>query len=545
MDELVGQIIAGRFRIKRLIGKGGMGTVYEARHLALPRTYAIKILRRELAKDEGFIERFRREAIAMSRVEHPNVIYITDYGKTAQGDVYLVMEYLEGIGLDEILQAERRIPPSRAISIVAQIADALDVAHQVNVIHRDLKPENILMTEYRGRQDYVKLLDFGIAKVQTPEFDGAPLTIQGEVFGTAEYMSPEQALGKHVDGRSDIYALGCLAYELLTGDPPFLGVSVEVLRAHVYEEPAPPSTRLRKVRLMPALDALVLRCLAKKPEKRYQSCADLRHDLMRVRALLFSGANDQAERSRITGRLAAMEDREAMVQGWRRLGGRIPEMFLPGSVEPTLSEVSLASTRPPKEPVGDPEKLRSDLWEVLRKLAISLDKAAVAPQDVSELIERLLVVEEREATLTGSMAITEQNFDRVRFEYGQLERRLRQAILYLNMDRAELQGRFANDPASALSAHDAIRDLNFQIDALNKRCKEVDEERDVQIQELAQEVKRIHGEQRRLEQEAADIYQALMGHVEQLRSECATTPGPDALYRKLDRIKKSLELARA
>ena len=183
--DFVGTVIGGRFEIVRLLGQGGMGAVYEARHKTLPRRFAIKILRPELAASRDFVERFRREAVASARIEHPNVIYITDFGSMNDGSLYLVMEFLEGEGLDEILGRAGRLSLARAIPILAQVADALDAAHAVDVVHRDLKPENILLSEVRGHKDMVKIFDFGIARVRTPEFSDT-LTVRGQVFGTAE-----------------------------------------------------------------------------------------------------------------------------------------------------------------------------------------------------------------------------------------------------------------------------------------------------------------------------------------------------------------------
>ena len=530
-DDLTGQVIGGRFRIVENIGAGGMGTVYKATHVTLPRTFAIKILRPELAEDEGFIERFRREAIAASRVEHPNVIYITDFGRTEAGEVYLVMEYLQGVGLDQLLAQQGRLAPTRAVNILAQIADALDLAHQVNVIHRDLKPENILLTEQRGRKDYVKLLDFGIAKVRTPEFDGAPLTIQGEVFGTAEYMSPEQAMGKPVDGRSDLYALGCLAQELLTGDPPFMGTAVAILRDHVYTKAKTPSALHPDLPILPTLDALVLRCLAKDPNKRYQRGAELRSDLMRVRALMFSQQEQVASRSRITTRMSKIPD-EAMLSGWGRLGGKVPEMLLtPGTSVVYHGSISDAAVAAP-----NPDQLRQSYHDALRELAIGLDKAALAPPEFGQLLERMLVVQEEVASLTGMIALAEQNFDRIRYELGQRERRFRHAILDLSMDLARLQGKLTADTASGPQIGLQMDDLHFQIQELNTRCAEINNERDARIQEQNTSLQQYRQQKEQLEQETVQIFGSIHAQVEALRHN-AVAPELRDLYAKLDNVR--------
>ncbi|NOZ95768.1 MAG: serine/threonine protein kinase [Acidobacteria bacterium] len=519
MDEMIGKVIGGRFKIERLIGMGGMGAVYEARHLTLPRTLAIKILRPELTRDRGFTERFRREAIAMSRVQHPNVAYITDFGHTDAGAVYLVMEYLEGVGLDQVLAKTRLLPPGRAVAIMAQIADALDVAHQVNVIHRDLKPENILLTTHRGMEDFVKLLDFGIAKVQTPEFKGAPLTVAGEVFGTAEYMSPEQATGQEVDGRSDIYALGCLMFELLTGDPPFLGSAVEVLKNQVYDEPPSPSSHLPRGAIPPSLDALVMRCLQKKPDDRHPTCGALRTALMRVRAMLFSDNVDQSVRNRLTGRIGLGPNPDQMTSGWQSLGGKVPEMFLPGGgggddLREASKTISEGVKRPPEpSPVGQ----RQAVQDTVRELSFALHRSGLLDEETSGALERLLVVDGQVATLEHSMALGRQETRRLRFEFGQKERALRRAMGALQADMSQLQDTTSDNPAAALAVQDQLDDLRFQIDQLKHRSAEVEREREAEEQEALAELSRMQKEKDALLGESARFITDLALAADRLR----------------------------
>lgn len=540
-----GTIIGGRFRIQRLIGEGGMGAVYEAQHLVLPRRFAIKVLKPDVSRDQSFVERFRREAIAAASVEHPNVIYITDFGATEKGLVYLVMEYLEGIGLDELLGRQTRLSMTRSLPILAQIADALDCAHRQRVVHRDLKPENILLTEVRGQQDFVKLLDFGIAKLQTAQFAGMAITMQGQVFGTAEYMSPEQATGEPVDGRSDIYALGCLGYEMLTGDPPFVGNAVSVLQAHVRTQPPPPSSRVPDHPIPPALDALILRCLAKEPAERYQTGAELRRDLLRVRAMLVGMSEEVVARERRTGAHATVS-RKKMTEGWQNLGGSVPQILMvpePGSVLPEVpSSASLTSAQPGG--LQDPNRLRHEYHQVLRELAFALVQAALAPAETSEVLERLLVIEEEQASLTGTIALSEQQFDRIRFDYGQREKRLRYAILDLEMEKADLQGRASADPRGRAALKAQIDDLAFQIGELNKRCQELEEERQSRIQELADECKGYREVRQQLESEAASLFQGLHSQVESLRTSAGRHAELQELYGRLDGVRRALEQAR-
>jgi serine/threonine protein kinase len=535
---MVGKIVADRFRILRLIGEGGMGSVYEAQHVVLPRRFAIKILRAKVSRDQSFIERFRREAIAASRVEHPNIIYITDFGCTEDGEFFLVMEYLEGAGLDSLLSRYSRLPIHRALPILAQVADALDHAHLMNVVHRDLKPENILLCEVRGQKDFVKLLDFGIAKVQTPEFANAALTVKGQVFGTAEYMSPEQAVGDPVDGRADLYAMGCLAYELLTGDPPFTGTPMAILQAHVHKIPLPPSSVLREHHIPPPLDALVLRCLAKDPANRYQTGAELKHDLLRVRALLFNLSDSIV--SRVHELKTPPGPKAKLTDGWRKLDSPAPAVLFSDSPDPFLESGPPPTSTSVQDSIVDPLKLRENYHDVLRELAITLVQEVRAPKEISEYLERLLVLEEEVASLTGTIALAEQNFDRIRFDHGQKEKQLRHAILDLSMAQAQLKAHLIG-PAGADSGLPAqIEDLSFQIAALSKRSKEVDTERSVMINELAHDVQNYRQTRQELEQEIVELFQTLHAQVETLRS-VATQTSLQELYRRLDDLVRSIQ----
>ncbi|MCK5800476.1 MAG: protein kinase [Deltaproteobacteria bacterium] len=538
-DSMIGRVIGGRFEIIRLIGQGGMGAVFEARHQTLPRKFAIKILRPELARSHDFVERFRREAIASGRIQHPNIIYITDFGTMEDGCLYLVMEYLEGEGLDQVLSRTVRLPLSRALPILAQVADALDAAHQVGVVHRDLKPENILLSEVRGRKDVVKIFDFGIARVQTPEYVDEALTAKGQVFGTAEYMSPEQATGEDCDGRSDLYAVGCLAYELSTGDPPFTGQPVRVLQAHVSKPVAPPSTRLKDHPVPPAFDALVLRCLAKDPKDRYQSGAELRQDLLKVRGLLYSMGAQIAERRHATGRMVIVSEKH-MTEGWRSLGGQAPEFFSSGA-DPVMTAARFMTAG--QAPVANLDQLHADYHEALRELAIALVRAILAPAETSQQLEQLLAVEEDIASLTGTIALAEQNFDRIRYEEGQREKRLRYAMFDLSMERAQLEGRAKADPSQTGALQQQISDLDFQIGELSKSTEDVDRDRALQIADLDREVQRYRDARRQREEESQKLYQKLHAQVEALRPAVSDSKIL-AIYDRLATVRSKLEQVR-
>ncbi|HVR61846.1 MAG TPA: serine/threonine-protein kinase, partial [Polyangia bacterium] len=219
--SFIGRVIDGRYRIVRQIGEGGMGTVYAGEHVGIGKGVAVKILHPVFSRQQDLVERFRREARAASRIGHPNIIDVTDFGTTEEGCAYFAMEHLDGIDLADVLSLERRIEPERAVQIAIQICRALHAAHAAGVIHRDLKPENIFLVAREGQADFVKVLDFGIARSVTR--GSRRLTTPGMAMGTPEYMAPEQATGGPADRRSDIFSVGALLYEMLLGTPPQLG----------------------------------------------------------------------------------------------------------------------------------------------------------------------------------------------------------------------------------------------------------------------------------------------------------------------------------
>jgi len=274
-DGLVGELIDGRYVVKAVLGHGGMGIVYAVQHTKLGRPLALKVLRRDLARDADLCKRFIQEARAAAAVNHPGVVQITDFGVLSSGQPYFVMELLSGRSLSRVMTQERPLSVERLVNIVEQLVDALEAAHLVNVIHRDLKPDNIHVAQDQSKRDVIKVLDFGLARVA----GATRLTKQGFVFGTPHYMSPEQAQGDAVDHRADIYALGVLMYEMATGQVPFDAESyMGVLTKHISMPVVPPSKVLGHRRLG-ALELIVLRCLEKRPHKRYQSLRELGDDL--------------------------------------------------------------------------------------------------------------------------------------------------------------------------------------------------------------------------------------------------------------------------
>jgi serine/threonine-protein kinase len=266
-EALVGRILAGRYQLECVLGRGGMGVVYAARHVAIDRRIAVKVLRRDLARRSDAVARFHREARAAASIGSPYIVEVFDFGFTDEGDAYIAMELLEGMDLRRMVREQGAFAPSRALHICKQIAKGLAAAHARGIVHRDLKSENVFVCCREGGE-HVKLLDFGISKMAEFDDGRGPLTSEGVVLGTPHYMAPELVHGAmDADPRADIYALGCVLYEMLTGTVPFTGrTAMEVAYKHVHERVEPPSSR--RAGLSPALDELVLHALAKRPDER-------------------------------------------------------------------------------------------------------------------------------------------------------------------------------------------------------------------------------------------------------------------------------------
>jgi serine/threonine-protein kinase len=272
------RLLGGRYELGGVLGRGGMAEVHIARDIRLGRNVAVKMLRVDLASDATFQARFRREAQSAASLNHPAIVAVYDTGEDVINGTslpYIVMEYVEGSTLRDLLQSGRRLLPERALEITAGVLQALEYSHRNGIVHRDIKPGNVMLT----RSGAVKVMDFGIARSVADA--GVTMTATSAVIGTAQYLSPEQAKGEHVDARSDLYSTGCLLYELLTGRPPFVGDSpVSVAYQHVREEAQPPSYYDDEV--SPDLDTVVMKALAKHPDDRYQTADEMRADIERV-----------------------------------------------------------------------------------------------------------------------------------------------------------------------------------------------------------------------------------------------------------------------
>jgi serine/threonine-protein kinase len=288
----------GNYRLDKILGRGGMGTVYSGEHIYIKKAVAVKVLHPQFARYQEAIHRFLREARAATSINHANIVDVTDFGILADGPVYFVMEYLEGKSLEDLIEKEGAVELHRALNIANQIALALEAAHNVGVIHRDLKPDNIMLLKRPGRRDlvrmapdqswitereesydFVKVLDFGIAKVLVQD-ELLAETVQGAVFGTPEYMSPEAARGEDVDQRADVYSLGVILFDMLCGRPPFEAPQPsEVLSMHIPNAPPSPREFAPHREITEMAEAVILKAMQKEPERRHQDMTEFRRDL--------------------------------------------------------------------------------------------------------------------------------------------------------------------------------------------------------------------------------------------------------------------------
>jgi serine/threonine protein kinase len=343
-----GTILAGRYRIDALIGEGGMGDVYRAQHLTIDKPVAIKVLAPEQVRRSRIVSRFLQEARAASRIRHDNVVDITDFGDS-DGLVFFVMEFLDGEDLSRLLKREGRLPWARARGIILQILDALAAAHRAGIVHRDIKPHNCVMTQREGRVDFVKLIDFGIAKLRDAGGSGEQLTRTGAIVGTAEYMSPEQGSGTELDGRSDLYSVGVILYRMLTGEVPFAGGNpMAVLYQHIHGVLRPPSVACPDAAIGPELDALVTKALAKDREGRFVDAEDF---AAAVRAVSEDGG-------------LARRRQSSRARTWLAVGVAIPAIAIAGwwftrtpeapTAAPSTTSAAIAEPPTPVEPPTTP-----------------------------------------------------------------------------------------------------------------------------------------------------------------------------------------------
>jgi len=355
-DPLVGRIIAGRYEVLEQVGVGGMGAVYRAYQAAMDREVALKVLSASLAADEHSVKRFHQEAKAASKLRHPNTITLHDFGQSEDGILFIAMEFLEGSPLDGVIRRDHHVTPERAIKIMAQVCRSLHEAHHVGIVHRDLKPDNVYLTEVGGEHDFVKVLDFGVAKLREANKDAGTLTQAGMIFGTPRYMSPEQSQSLPLDGRSDLYAMGVILYELLTGHPPFDADSpLSILIQHVHEAPPRMDSWQDAPKVNASLEKVVFRLLEKDPARRPASALDLLAELAEVLREIQPSAASGPQETGIAGVTEAVLSTDSAFPM-----PKLPAQREPGDEEDTTPRGAVAAAAPRIEAKDGPTT--SDQW---------------------------------------------------------------------------------------------------------------------------------------------------------------------------------------
>jgi serine/threonine protein kinase len=346
-DRMEGRVLGARYRVLSRLGEGGMGTVYLCEHAVLGRRYALKVLHPGLAGDAELVERFRNEAIAASRVGGENVVDVVDFGTSDDGALYYVMEALDGRSLGAVIAEDGPLAVPRALALLEQICRALGAAHARGVVHRDVKPDNVFVLRREDGSERAKVIDFGISKVEPERPRDARLTAAGTIIGTPEYMAPEQASGDPVDHRADVYALGVLAYEMLTGTLPIVAPTpIATLLAHQTRTPEAPSRR--RGGIPREVDALVLAALAKRPEDRPASMEELAATLAAIRAVAPPARAAAGPAVRRALRTAAFVAAAALLGGAAALWARARRPLPPAPPSAAAAPEAGATASPPR-----------------------------------------------------------------------------------------------------------------------------------------------------------------------------------------------------
>jgi serine/threonine protein kinase len=485
---LIGAVIGARYKILSLLGQGAVGQVYLAEHVHLGRKEALKVLRPTIAVDPHFVSRFRREARATNRVQHENIVSVYDFGRLPDGRLFLAMEYADGPALNHLIGEEGALTPARAVHLAKQLGRALHHAHEHDVVHRDIKPSNLILANLGGR-DILKVLDFGMAKILAPETEeAAVLTLKGQTFGTPSYMAPEQFRSPAADPRVDIYGAGCVLFELLTGRPPFTGAhSLELMQKHESEEPRAPSEFGTSAHITPALDQVVLRCLRKDPNARYQTGRELVEALSNVPGMRRAPRVRRTARGFAPPTLPSDFDEDTDVSGTSGVrAGRDFSTDVTDDASGSLSGASSAELAP--------VRTRLDYREALLELAEALRDRSCAP--VIATLGRLHGTMYELGDLDNETHWLEDRLASWESRSRERESSLRFALGELRFDREQATGELAVD-------------IDFQISQLEARMATLRDEAAEEMELLAE--RGIHVATRRdtLDQALAEATAAL------------------------------------
>ncbi|HEX5060474.1 MAG TPA: protein kinase [Kofleriaceae bacterium] len=375
--DLVGREIAGRYRIVKKLGEGGMGAVYRGEQLSLKRAVAVKVLKPELGANQMILRRFNAEAEAVAKLSHPNTVNIYDFGQDSDGSLFIAMEFIEGRSLREAIQKEGPFSPTRSIAIALQVAASLSDAHAHSIVHRDLKPDNVMLQDRGRNKDVVRVLDFGIAKLRDDNrATQQAMTQAGDMLGTPQYMAPEQIRGEAIDGRTDIYALGCMIYEMVTARLPYEAPTImAMLSKHLLETPVPPSQRRPDLAIPASIDQLVLGAMAKDPNARAATMEQFAEHLQSLLATLPADPNRSAGMSVQQGAATPFAPPTQPPPAYTPAG------FAPPTTPPPSGGASYAAPTPPpagvayappsaSAPTAASGKSRTPMWIALGVLAL-------------------------------------------------------------------------------------------------------------------------------------------------------------------------------
>jgi hypothetical protein len=444
---MIGTVLDQRYRIVQRLGEGAMGEVFLVENVEMERREALKILRGSLATYPDLVGRFRREARAINRLSHPNIVTLYELGALPDGRLYMAMEYAEGPSLATLLKTLGTLPTPRALRVLVQLTDAIEHAHSRFVVHRDLKPENLVILS--GRSDVLKVLDFGIAKiVATEDFETTPLSRVGKMMGTAQYMSPELLRGVTADPRSDIYAVACIGYELLTGDPPFSGGLNEILQQHLNAAPQPLRARRPDAWIPPELETVLLRCLEKDPDRRFQSARDLLFELRRTPGFVEAGGTGPG-RTPLPGSPSPFEIEDATQR-------------IPARKQAALA-MELMATAAITAPARDLSNARRDLLREIAEALIDLGHGDLHPvmalSELHAIDHDLAEINGETVSVEALMAALDENTRRrlgfMRFALGDL--RIERAEKHTPEERADTEAKI-EDLQRRLDALRALRD---------------------------------------------------------------------------------------
>jgi serine/threonine protein kinase len=500
-SSLLGTLLAGRFRILELMGEGSVGEVYLAEHDILNRKMVIKVLKRHLEHDKTVVERFRREARAASHLDHPNIVFVADFGQTEDGRFYLVMEYIPGESLEQQMDAiaPRLLSVSLTLEILHQVAGALHAAHDSGVVHRDLKPANILLGQTRSGRAQVKVLDFGLAKIM--EDDLLPLlTMEGEVFGTPAYMSPEQSRGESVDARTDLYSFGATAYEMVTGDVPFPSDTlVELFVAHQEQEPADPSTLRSHLEdpIPSQLAQIILRCLNKGPAQRPGSAKELWDEL----GLLLERVRDAEQEVGIGGTSPFLKE-------------IITSLGVGGGMGDTLRR-QVSVTQPDAGPFPSiPDNVTPEwLWDRLCKkthsLAEKLRIHRLGSADLDPVLTSLTDVAEQVLAFETDLALSNSRIDDLEGAKREQEARLRHAVVELGLRRSRFLDGGQPDARRVTDLDFQINELERQLAAVSSQMEQSQRNYEAALRKKQPEHVDLHRRQSELEQQLQHLVFAI------------------------------------